>query len=229
MKSCPICKNEIELKKKYCSRKCYLIELKERLTEMNKSNTGKKWDDFISPEKLEKRKENAKLRMLYNNPTKREDVKSKISESMKEFRKNNPNYGEKNPFYGKKHTDENKQKMSEQKKGKWSYTDEQYQLLLEKTPKGSEHPNWNGGSSKFPYPFGFNKVLKEEIKKRDNYSCKICGKETQKLAIHHIDYNKENIKHDNLTALCYSCHSKTNYNRQNWIDFFSKMTFCQVL
>jgi hypothetical protein len=31
--------------------------------------------------------------------------------------------------------------------------------------KGENHPNWNGGSSTLPYPFGFNKVLKENIKK----------------------------------------------------------------
>jgi hypothetical protein len=206
-----------------------MFDLKKRLITSNKSNIGKKWEDFSSPKKLEQRKENAKIRMLNNNPSKRDDVKLKISNSMKEFRKNNPTNGENNPFYQKQHTDENKKKMSEQKKGKRSYTNEQYQILLEKTPKGCEHPNWNGGSSKFPYPFNFNKILKEEIKKRDNYSCKICNKQTQKLAIHHIDYNKENINHNNLTALCYSCHSKTNYNRQNWIDFFSKMTFCQVL
>jgi 5-methylcytosine-specific restriction endonuclease McrA len=228
MKTCPICNKEIEIKKKYCSRECYLVELTKRLTTMNISNTGKKWADFTDGEKLIERKRKAQERMLLNNPSKKEEVKNKISESMKEYRKNNPLDGDKNPFFGKRHTDEFKEKMSEEKKGKRSYNENQFKRQQEKTPKGHKHPNWNGGSSKFPYPFEFNKHLKEEIKKRDNHSCKICGKETQKLAIHHIDYDKNNIKMENLTALCYSCHSKTNYNRQNWISFFSNMTFCQV-
>jgi len=113
------------------------------------------------------------------------------------------------------------------KKNKRAYTEEQFLRQNENTLKGENHPNWNGGSSTLPYPFGFNKVLKENIKKRDNHKCMICNKETQKLAIHHIDYNKNNIDLCNLISLCYSCHPKTNFNRENWIKFFDNMTFCQ--
>lgn len=230
MKTCPICNKEIEGKNKYCNRICYNVALKKRFINMNISNIGKKWEDITSnEEKLLERKNKAKERMSLNNPTKKEEVKTKISKAMTEHRKKNPTLGEKNPFFGKKHSDDVKNKMSENKKGKWAYNLEQYEKLIEKTPKGSNHPNWNGGSSKFPYPFGFNKQLKESIKQRDSFSCKICGKNTQKLAIHHIDYNKNNIETTNLVSLCYNCHSKTNYNRKNWMVFFSGMTFCQFM
>ena len=130
--------------------------------------------------------------------------------------------GEASPLYGKKHSEEFKKKSSLTKKGKRSYNEEQFEKQNKKTPKGETHPNWKGGTSNQPYPFEFNKILKEDIKKRDDFMCGICGKETQKLAIHHIDYQKNNIKFDNLISLCYSCHSKTNYNRDCWVEFFNK-------
>lgn len=38
--------------------------------------------------------------------------------------------------------------------------------------------------------------------------------------IHHIDYNKMNSSIANLVSLCHSCHSKTNFNRERWLDYF---------
>jgi len=90
---------------------------------------------------------------------------------------------------------------------------EQYIKLCENTPKGENHPNWNGGTSFLPYDKNFNKKLKIEIKKLDNYTCCVCDKKTQKLIIHHIDYNKLNSNKNNLVSLCTSCHGKTNYGR----------------
>ena len=67
--------------------------------------------------------------------------------------------------------------------------------------------------------------LKEQIKKRDNYTCKMCGykeiPDNKKLAIHHIDYNKNNLKEDNLISLCTECHGKTNIDREYWQRTFS--------
>lgn len=64
---------------------------------------------------------------------------------------------------------------------------------------------------------------KKELLKRDKYSCKICGeKQGDRVhAVHHIDYNKENCNPNNLIIFCISCHSKTNYNRKYWINFFT--------
>ena len=83
---------------------------------------------------------------------------------------------------------------------------------------------WNGGSSFEPYPISWTTQLKESIRIRDEHICQICGKTTKqngrKLDIHHIDYTKENLDIENLISLCHSCHTKTNYNREIYIEFF---------
>ena len=88
--------------------------------------------------------------------------------------------------------------------------------------KLKKNPNWRGGISFEPYGLDFNKSLKNRIRQRDNYQCQICGlKENGKNHIaHHIDYNKNNNDENNLILLCNSCHSKTNFNRIYWVQFF---------
>lgn len=90
--------------------------------------------------------------------------------------------------------------------------------------KGKLSWNWQGGISKEPYPFDFTDELKELIRKRDNYKCQICGcpqaENIHKLSIHHKDYNKDNLNPENLLSLCKSCHTKTNFKREYWIEYF---------
>ena len=86
--------------------------------------------------------------------------------------------------------------------------------------KLEQHPNWRGGKSFEIYPLGWNRTFKEQIRYRDGYKCQICGKPEvesyRKLDVHHIDYNKKNIKDKNLITLCQSCHFKTNFRRKYW-------------
>jgi len=35
-----------------------------------------------------------------------------------------------------------------------------------------------------------------------------------------IDYNRENNNLNNLITLCRSCHSQTNFNREDWANYF---------
>ncbi len=88
--------------------------------------------------------------------------------------------------------------------------------------KGSNHPNWQGGISYKPYSVNWTKTLRKSIRERDKYICQICGKESA-ICVHHIDYNKKNCNPDNLITLCYSCHPKTNYNKNYWIKFFDNL------
>tara|TARA_Y100000310_G_scaffold115434_1_gene113982 strand:+ start:306 stop:1184 length:879 start_codon:yes stop_codon:yes gene_type:complete len=88
---------------------------------------------------------------------------------------------------------------------------------------GKCNPNWQGGISKLPYGFGFNKILKNRIKNRDNNICQICYIKYKILCIHHIDYDKQNNDSNNLITLCNSCHVKTNYNRDSWILYFNNL------
>jgi len=89
------------------------------------------------------------------------------------------------------------------------------------------NPNWIDGRSFEPYTEEFNDILKEQIRKRDNYKCQKCYRQEKelknyhkKLDIHHIDYDKENCKKENLITLCKSCNNKVNYNRDYWYVYF---------
>lgn len=85
------------------------------------------------------------------------------------------------------------------------------------------------GMGYLPYPKAFNKQLKQEIRERDNLTCQCCQmteeehimKFNRKLSIHHIDYNKENCKEDNLITTCNKCNTKANYNRDYWFAYYT--------
>ena len=40
-----------------------------------------------------------------------------------------------------------------------------------------------------------------------------------------MDYNKKNSNPDNLIILCSNCYSKTNFNRNKWIQYFIKKRY----
>ena len=89
----------------------------------------------------------------------------------------------------------------------------------------SNHPQWKGGISFEPYTLAFNKTIKFEIRKRDNFSCQFCGiKENGKAFIpHHIDYDKKNCEKTNFILLCFPCNSKANFQRDKWQFFFETL------
>lgn len=106
--------------------------------------------------------------------------------------------------------------------------------------RGQNCPSWLGGKSFEPYGTEFNKELREEIRKRDNYRCQQCfrnqgelymntkaGIRPRKLYVHHIDYNKTNNDTSNLISLCLVCHAQTNYGRKDWTEYF-KQKLCQL-
>jgi 5-methylcytosine-specific restriction endonuclease McrA len=95
--------------------------------------------------------------------------------------------------------------------------------------RGEKHYNWKGGMAREGYGDEWKEVLIESIRVRDNYICKECGihqdelvGRIRKLDVHHIDYDKNNCSPENLVSLCRSCHMKTNYNREYWINYFNK-------
>ncbi len=91
--------------------------------------------------------------------------------------------------------------------------------------EGINNPNWRGGSARAPYPNSFSQKKKEEIILLHNNRCVMCGIDRATalslghgcgLAIHHIDYNKQNSENKNLIPLCNICHGKVHYNRNKW-------------
>jgi hypothetical protein len=81
---------------------------------------------------------------------------------------------------------------------------------------GEGNPQWKGGISCEPYcDIWIDKEYKESIKKRDNYECQNpnCWNVSNRLTIHHIDYNKKNCSPENLITLCNSCNVRANKDR----------------
>ena len=78
------------------------------------------------------------------------------------------------------------------------------------------------GINKLPYPFEWDEELKEQIRKRDNYTCQNCGMTEEEhliaigraLIVHHINYDKKNCKKYNLISLCNQCNVRANYNQK---------------
>lgn len=93
--------------------------------------------------------------------------------------------------------------------------------------QGSNAPNWQGGISFEPYTPEFNTRIKDFIRMRDNYTCRLCGIKQdllpKKLSCHHIDYDKKNCHPTNLISLCVSCHTKTEHKRAYYTNFFTNL------
>jgi len=141
---------------------------------------------------------------------------------------------------GKRHSEESIKRMSETLKGhgvseeirkkiglsnsialRGRKLSEECKRKLSELNKGENHPQWNGGSSNFPYSFDFNEKLKGKIKLRDGYVCKNCSS-NKDLTIHHIDYNKLNSNTNNLVTLCRSCNAKANFNREFYGEYYGR-------
>jgi len=106
----------------------------------------------------------------------------------------------------------------------------EFNIKIRETPigkSGKDSPNWHGGISFEPYCYKFNEDLKENIRKKFNRKCFICGKSEEdnlvRLSVHHVDYNKgQGCGYSwSLIPLCSSCHSKTNYNRYYWFNLLN--------
>ena len=76
---------------------------------------------------------------------------------------------------------------------------------------------WKGGKSFEIYPKEWQKI-RNIIRRRDNHTCMICGiKEQylkQKLCVHHLDENKQNIQKNNLISLCRQCHTRIHRRKK---------------
>lgn len=160
----------------------------------------------------------------------------RCSECDSKFRKEKPSY---------ERTAEYKKKMSEIQKciprtwlvGKKygpetikkriaSWTEERREAASTKW-QGQGNPGYIHGNGKRPWPREFNSKLRTSIRKRDSYECQLCScmmkPSSRMFDIHHIDYDKENNKCDNLIGLCRSCHAKTNFNRSQWQSYFEQL------
>lgn len=124
-------------------------------------------------------------------------------------------------FQGRAHTDISKEKISNKNKGRIFSKEHKEKISLNHWDTSLDrNPNWRGGKSFEPYTIDWTVTLKRAIRERDKYICDICNEYGS--FVHHIDYDKNNCNPNNLITLCNSCHSKTNFNRDYWLTYFSK-------
>jgi len=100
-----------------------------------------------------------------------------------------------------------------------------------KNYKGENHPRWKGGisgeRSRWNREYGF--LWREEVFKRDNYTCQCCGDKTGgNLEAHHV-YNwaeHKNLREDvdNGITFCKQCH--INFHRDH---SYLKTTFVDLM
>ena len=90
---------------------------------------------------------------------------------------------------------------------------------------GDKHHAWKGGISCEPYCDAWaDKEYKKSILERDSHRCQNpdCRKTTDRLTIHHIDYNKKNCSPENLITVCRSCNARANFDRE-WHTLWYKI------
>ena len=97
---------------------------------------------------------------------------------------------------------------------------------------GEVSSNWRDGLSFLPYSKDFTEKLKEYIRERDNRECQRCWKTEEdeleenkrRLAVNHIDFDKNNCDPRNLNALCNVCNIKISRKKERvyWTEFFQK-------
>lgn len=129
----------------------------------------------------------------------------------------NGKYGtHQNYFKGHKHTEESKKLIGLKSS--------------ERLENPINHPNYIDGRSFEPYSISFTRKLKNEIISRDEHKCQNCGmteeehifKYSERLPVHHIDYDKQNCLKKNLITLCKGCNTKANTNRYYWQSFYQQ-------
>lgn len=115
-------------------------------------------------------------------------------------------------------------KLSESHKGH-IHSEEHKAKIRASSPRGKNSHMWQGGKSFELYTIDWTETLKRSIRERDRYTCQLNGEIQGDIcfSVHHIDYNKKNCDPNNLITLCNRCHMKTNFNREYWIEYFTKL------
>ncbi len=127
--------------------------------------------------------------------------------------------------YGVKKAMQIKQKIRKLRLG--TSLSEETRRKIGAAESGEKHHNWRGGKSFEVYGIDWTPELREQIRKRDNYTCQMldCGavQTGRKFPVHHSDYNKRNSDPLNLITLCLPCHTKTEFNRNYWENYFENL------
>lgn len=128
--------------------------------------------------------------------------------------KGKPFTGTKANWVGKKHSEESKKKMSESAKGK--VVSLETRKKISEALSGEKAPNWQGGKTLENYTIRHTlnyRLWREEVFKRDDYTCVLCGIRGGDLNADHIKPFSQfpDLRFDvnNGRTLCVPCHRKT--------------------
>jgi ribosomal protein L34E len=89
--------------------------------------------------------------------------------------------------------------------------------IKNKIPKNWKPKDITAIKVKYNSTMGGRDLLSERVRKRDNWTCQICGKiweyGQRRLDVHHLDENKESIhtcenykNFNRMITLCHKCH-----------------------
>jgi len=103
---------------------------------------------------------------------------------------------------------------------------EETKLKMSLAALGEKSSQWKGGIAAEPYcDIWLDQDYKNDIKDRDNNECQNpdCWHTSNKLCLHHINYDKMNCNPWNIITVCFSCNSRANVNREYWIEFYQNI------
>lgn len=135
--------------------------------------------------------------------------------------------GKPSPIKGIPRSEQQKEKQRQKMLGR-KHTPEHNTKIRTNTPRGPASPHWQGGISFGKYCPKFNDEFKERVRAFFDYKCLECGnpQNGEKLAVHHILYNKRACCDETIpmfAPLCRSCHAHTNFNRDKWEQKYAKI------
>ena len=203
------------------------IYKRKPFTKEHRKNIGKVVKGRIyTQEAIKKRIETRRKKYgWFKNP---EEQHKKASISISKANKGNPKI-----INAQKRKWENPEYRENQiKKRTGKKASEETTKLMSDSHKGNKNPNWQDGKSFELYGVEFNNKKRNKIKKRDNFTCQLCGDKILEkrrikinptknwLTVHHIDYNKKNSEDDNLVTLCNLCNISVNTKREEWTKYF---------
>lgn len=147
-----------------------------------------------------------------------DEAKEKMGTLLKEKYKSGQRI---HPMLGKKFSIESVQKMSESHIGNVHSIESR--LKMSESHKGNKHWNWKGGLSNEGQIIRHSiqwKLWREEIFKRDSYTCQECYKTKCYIEPHHISpvrSDKDNLFNTkNGITLCRTCHKKTMWKESEF-------------
>lgn len=137
--------------------------------------------------------------------------------------KNNPNYSDRVEIECKVCGNKIYTIPSRPKKSKNMYCSREcYRKARSLFMCGKNAANYQGGKSYEPYCDKFNEEFKNRVRAFFLYKCILCGitqsdnivnGKSEKLSVHHVNYNKSSccdLSSPIFATLCRTCHSKTN-------------------